>query len=79
MLFPIEEAIPRSIITYIELRPSLSSRLFYEPQLQYEKETVSPKIGENIEMLVCYFFVVTQGRILIDIVIIIYYLFLIFS
>ena len=78
MLFPIEEAIPRSIITYIELRPSLSSRLFYEPQLQYEKETVSPKIGENIEMLVCYFFLGTQDRILIDIVII-YYLFLIFS
>ena len=78
MLFPIEEAIPRSIITYIELRPSLSSRLFYEPQLQYEKETVSPKIGENIEMLVCYFFWGTQDRILIDIVII-YYLFLIFS
>ena len=78
MLFPIEEAIPTSIITYIELRPSLSSRLFYEPQLQYEKETVSPKIGENIEMLVCYFFVGTQDRILIDIVII-YYLFLIFS
>ena len=78
MLFPIEEAIPRSIITYIELRPSLSSRLFYEPQLQYEKETVSPKIGKNIEMLVCYFFLGTQDRILIDIVII-YYLFLIFS
>ena len=55
MLFPIEEAISRSIITYIKLRPSLSSRLFYEPRLQYEKETVSPKIGENIEMLVCYF------------------------
>ena len=41
-------------------RPSLSSRLFYEPRSRYvanqsesELETVSPKIGENIEMLVC--------------------------
>ena len=42
--------------------PSLSLRLFfYEPQLHYimnqsesAKETVSPKIGENIEMLVCF-------------------------
>ena len=43
-------------------RSSLSSRLFYEPQSRYianqsgsAKETVSPKIGENIEMLVCLF------------------------
>ena len=42
--------------------PSLSSRLFYEPRWRYianqigsAKETVSPKIGENIEMLVCFF------------------------
>ena len=42
-------------------RPSLSSRLFYEPRSRYvanqsesELETVSPKIGENIEMLVCF-------------------------
>ena len=44
-------------------RPSLSLHLFYEPQLQYldtanqrgsAKETVGPKIGENIEMLVCF-------------------------
>ena len=45
-------------------RPSLSLHLFYEPRLQYianqsgsAKETVSPKIGENIEMLVWVFFV----------------------
>ena len=62
----------------------MSSRLFYEPQLRYienqsgsAKETVSPKIGENIEMLVCFICVVTQDRILIDIAI--YYLFFIFS
>ena len=42
-------------------RPSLSLRLFYEPRSRYianqsgsAKETVSPKIGENIEMLVCF-------------------------
>ena len=42
-------------------RPRLSSRLFYEPRLRYivnqsgfAKETVRPKIGENIEMLVCF-------------------------
>ena len=47
---------------------------FYEPQSQYianqsgsAKETVSPKIGENIEMLVCFICMETQGRSLIDI------------
>ena len=42
-------------------RPSLSLHLFYEPQSQYianqsgsVKETVSWKIGKNIEMLVCF-------------------------
>ena len=44
-------------------RPSLSSRLIYKPQSWFidianqsgsAKETVSPKIGENIEMLVCF-------------------------
>ena len=61
VLFPIEETILRSIVTYIKLRSHLSSRLFYEPRLWYianqsgsAKETVSPKIGENIEMLVCF-------------------------
>ena len=31
------------------------------------KETVSPKIGENIEMLVCFICMGTQDRTLIDI------------
>ena len=31
------------------------------------KETVSPKIGENIEMLVCFICVGTQDRTLVDI------------
>ena len=55
-------------------RPSLSSRLFYEPQACYlvnqsesAKETVSPKIGENIEMLVYFICMGTQDRTLIDI------------
>ena len=50
---------------------------FYEPRLRYKanqsgsaKDTVSPKIGENIETLVCFICVGTQDRILIDIVII---------
>ena len=73
VLFPIEETIVRSIITYNKLRSSLSSRIFYEPRLRYianqngsEKETVNPKIGENIEMLV-FLCIGTHGRILIDI------------
>ena len=55
-------------------RPSLSLCLFYEPQLQYianqsgsAKETVSPKIDKNIEMLVCFICMGTQDRTLIDI------------
>ena len=55
-------------------RPSLSSRLFYEPRSRYianqsgsAKETVSPKIGENIEILVCFICMGTQDRTLIDI------------
>ena len=54
-------------------RPSLSSRLFYEPRSRYvanqsesELETVSPKIGENIEMLVCFICMGTQDRTLTD-------------
>ena len=42
-------------------RSRLSSRFCYELQSRYianqsrsAKETVSPKIGENIEMLVCF-------------------------
>ena len=31
------------------------------------KKTVSPKIGENIEMLVCFICMGTQDRTLIDI------------
>ena len=52
--------------TYSKLRPILSLHLFYKPQLQYitneigpAKETASPKIGENIEMLVCFICVAT--------------------
>ena len=48
-------------------RPSLSSCRFYEPLLQYivnqsgsARETVSPKTGENIEMLVCFICMGTQ-------------------
>ena len=55
-------------------RPSLSSRLFYEPRSRYianqsgsAKETVSPKIGENIEMLVCFICMGSQYMTLIDI------------
>ena len=76
VLFPIEETIVRSIITYSKLRPSLSLRLLYEPRSQYianqggsAKETVSPKIGKNIEMSVCFICMGTQDKILIDIVI----------
>ena len=55
-------------------RPSWSSRLFYEPQSQYianqsgsAKETVCPKIGGYIKMLVCFICMGTQDRTLIDI------------
>ena len=55
-------------------RPSLSSHLFYEPRSWYianqsgsAKETVSPKIGENIEVLVCFICMRTHDMTLIDI------------
>ena len=55
-------------------RPNLSLRLFHEPRSQYianqsgsAKETVSLKIGENNEMLVCFIYMGTQGSTLIDI------------
>ena len=55
-------------------RPSLSLCLFYEPPSQYianqsgsSKETVSLKIGKNIEMLVSFICMGTQDRTLIDI------------
>ena len=58
-------------------RPSLSLCLFYEPELWYAanqsgpaKETVSPKSGMNIQMLVCFICMGTQGRTLISIIII---------
>ena len=51
----------------------MSLRLFYEPRLRYivnqtgsVKETVSAKIGENIEMLAFFVCVGTEDRILID-------------
>ena len=63
VLFPIEETIVRSIITYNKLRPNLSLCLFYELRLRYianqrgsAKETFSLKIDENIEMLFCFLF-----------------------
>ena len=47
---------------------------FYQPRSQYianqsgyAKETVSPKIGENIEMLVCFIYTGTQDKTLIDV------------
>ena len=55
-------------------RPSLSSHLFYEPRSWYivnqsgsAKETVSLKIGKNIEMLFCFVCMGTQDTTLIDI------------
>ena len=52
----------------------MSSRLVYEPRSHYignqsgsAKETVNSKIGENIEMLVCFICIGTQDRILTDI------------
>ena len=54
--------------------PSLPLRLFYKPRWWYianqsgsAKETVSPKNGENIEILVCLICMGTQDRTLIDI------------
>ena len=55
-------------------RPSLSSCLFYEPRLWYianqsgsATETVSPRIGENIEIIVSFICMGTQDRTLIDV------------
>ena len=55
-------------------RARLSSRLFYETRSRYiahqsgsAKETVSLKIGENIEMLVCFICMGAQDRSLINI------------
>ena len=55
-------------------RPRLSSCFFYEPRLQYianqsrsAKETVNPKIAENIEMLVCFICMGKQDGTLIDV------------
>ena len=54
-------------------RPSLSLRLFYEPRLRYiadqsgsAKETASPKIGGNIDMLVYFICMGIQDGTLID-------------
>ena len=54
--------------------PSLSTHLFYEPRSRYivnqsgsARETVSPKIGESTEILVCFICMGTQDRTLIDI------------
>ena len=58
----------------IKGKKRILSSCLYEPQLWYianqsgsAKETVSPKISENIEMLVCFIFMGTQDKTLIDI------------
>ena len=70
-----QHSLPQILNSYLikGKRPTLSSRL-YEPQLRYianqsgsAKETFSPKIGENIEMLICFICMGTQDRTLIDI------------
>ena len=55
-------------------RPSLSPCLFCEPRSRYianqsgsAKDTVGPKIGKNIEMLVCCICMRTKDRTLINI------------
>ena len=46
----------------------LNSNLYIANQSGSAKETVSPKIGENIKMVVCFICIGTQDRItLIDI------------
>ena len=76
VLFTIEETIARSIITYSNKNWGQVCHciFFYEPRSRYiedqsgsAKEAVSPKISENIEMLVCFICVGTQDMILIDI------------
>ena len=78
VLFPTEETIVRSIRIYNKLGPSLSLLLLYEHRLWYianqsgsVKETVSWKIGKNIEMLLSFICTGTQNRILIAIIIIV--------
>ena len=69
-------ALPQMLNSYVIKgeRPSLSSHLFYKPRPRYianqsesAKETVSPKIGENIEILDCFICMGTQDKTLIDI------------
>ena len=55
-------------------RQTLSSRLFYKPRSRYIanqggsiKETFSSKTGKSIEMLICFIYMGTQDRTLIDI------------
>ena len=72
VLFPTEETIVRSIITSSRLTPSLLSHHFYQSryianQSGSAEETVSAKIGNNIEMLVYFICVGTEDRILIDV------------
>ena len=45
----------------------LNQRRYIANQSGSAKETVSPKIGENIEILVCFICMETQNRTLIDI------------
>ena len=78
VLFPTEETIVRSIRIYNKLGPSLSLLLLYEHRLWYianqsgsVKETVSWKIGKNIEMLLSFICTGTKNRILIAIIIIV--------
>ena len=59
--FSIEETIVRSIKRCSKLRPSLSSRLFFDPRSRYitnqsgsTRETVSLKTDENIEILILF-------------------------
>ena len=67
---------PQMLNSYLIKRetPSLSLRLFFfEPRSHYianqsesAKETVSPKIGKNIEMLDCFICMEAQDTTLID-------------
>ena len=68
---------PQMLNSYLIKRetPSLSLRLFFfEPRSRYianqsesAKETVSSKIGKNIEMLDCFICMEAQDTTLIDI------------
>ena len=65
---------PQMLNSYLHKGESqVCHHLFYEPPLQYivnqsgsTKENFSLKIGENIEMLVCFICVGAQDRTLID-------------